>query len=160
MDIDAIENVQRRAAKQIPELKNMTYKEQLVELKLPTLKYRRLRGDMIEMYNIMQEKYDQEACPNIKLREGTARGNNKNIFKTRARTKIRSHQFTNRTVDAWNNLPDSIIGAGTVGTFERRLDRFWRDQEVLFDCDQQLETSYRNPGHIIVPSDSDADLDI
>ena len=68
MDIDALENVQRMATKQIPELEN---------IKLPTLKYRRLRGDMIEMYKIMQGKYDQEACPNIKLREGTTRGNNK-----------------------------------------------------------------------------------
>ena len=76
-DIDAIENVQRRATQQIPELKNMTYKERLAELKLPTLNYRRLIGDMIEMYKIMQGKYDQEACPNIKLREGTPRGNNK-----------------------------------------------------------------------------------
>ena len=90
----------------------------------------------------------------------TTRGNNKKIFKTRARTKIRSHQFTNRTVEAWNKLPDSIIGAGTVGTFQRRLDIFWRDHEVLFDCDQQLETSSRNSGHRNVPSDSDTDLDI
>ena len=45
-----------------------------------------------------------------------------------------------------------------MGTFERRLDRFWRDQEVLFDCDQQLEASSRNPGHRIVPSDSDLDI--
>ena len=88
MDIDAIKNVQRRATKQIAELKNMTYKERLVELKMPTLKHRRLRGDMIDMYKVMQGKYDQKACPNIKLRKGTTRGNNKEIFKTRARTKV------------------------------------------------------------------------
>ncbi|KAJ8040215.1 hypothetical protein HOLleu_14445 [Holothuria leucospilota] len=45
-DIDAIENVQRRATRLIPSLKGLTYTERLKKLKLPILKYRRLRGDI------------------------------------------------------------------------------------------------------------------
>ena len=45
-DIEKIENVQRRATKQVPTLKNMEYNERLKKLKMPTLKYRRMRGDM------------------------------------------------------------------------------------------------------------------
>ena len=48
-----IENVQRRATKLIPNLKNLPYSERLKILKLPTLKYRRLRGDMINVYKIL-----------------------------------------------------------------------------------------------------------
>ena len=47
-DIDTIEKVQKRAKKLIPSLKNMEYTNRLKKLKVPTLQYRRLRGDMIE----------------------------------------------------------------------------------------------------------------
>ena len=46
-----VEGVQRRATKQIPGMKNSTYAERLRKLKLSTLSYRRIRGDMIEIYN-------------------------------------------------------------------------------------------------------------
>ena len=39
-------------------IKNLTYKDRLKRLKLPTLKYRRIRGDMIEAYKILTNKYD------------------------------------------------------------------------------------------------------
>ncbi len=53
-DITSTQNVQRRATKQIPSFKDLSYMERLARLKLPTLKYRRLRGDMIEMYTDWQ----------------------------------------------------------------------------------------------------------
>ena len=48
-NIDMIENVQKRATKQIPGMNNLPYEERLRKLELPTLSYRRLRGDMIEV---------------------------------------------------------------------------------------------------------------
>ena len=51
-NIDAIENVQRRASKRIPWLSHLTYKQRLEAIKLPTLQYRRYRGDMIETYKM------------------------------------------------------------------------------------------------------------
>jgi hypothetical protein len=56
--IEKIENVQRRATKQVPTLKNMEYNERLKKLKMPTLKYRRMRGDMIEVFKIINDIYD------------------------------------------------------------------------------------------------------
>lgn len=55
-DCKALEDVQRRATKQVQQLKGLTYPERLQRLKLPTLVYRRLRGDMIEVYKITQKK--------------------------------------------------------------------------------------------------------
>ena len=46
--IEAVERVQRRATKQLPGMKDLPYPERLKILKLPTLVYRRARGDMIE----------------------------------------------------------------------------------------------------------------
>jgi len=50
-----IEKVQKRATKLIINLKNMSYINRLLHLKLPTLKYRRLRGDMIEVFKITHD---------------------------------------------------------------------------------------------------------
>ena len=64
-DIDSIENVQRRAIKQIPSLKDMEYPDRLKKLKMPTLKYRHLRGDMIETFKIITGIYDNEVTEGI-----------------------------------------------------------------------------------------------
>ena len=59
-DIKRVEKVQRRATKQINSIKEMSYEERLKQLKLPTLVYRRMRGDVIrnsryETISITQE---------------------------------------------------------------------------------------------------------
>ena len=38
--------------------KNMEYNERLKKLKMPALKYRRMRGDMIEVFKIINGIYD------------------------------------------------------------------------------------------------------
>ena len=52
LDIRKLEGVQQRAAKQVKGLRNLPYPDRLRVLDLPTLSYRRLRGDMIEMCKI------------------------------------------------------------------------------------------------------------
>jgi hypothetical protein len=49
-DIDLLEKVQRRATKIPRQLRNLQYEDGLTELKLTTLKERRDRGDLIEIY--------------------------------------------------------------------------------------------------------------
>ena len=61
-DVLAVENVQRRATKLLPSLKSLSYSERLKKLKLPTLVYRRARGDMIETYKLLMS-YNDEICP-------------------------------------------------------------------------------------------------
>ena len=46
MNIEALEKVQKRAIKILPQLKHMNYSDRLKACKLPTLQYRRIRGDM------------------------------------------------------------------------------------------------------------------
>ena len=52
-DIEAVKNVQRRATKLVPRLKDLSYEERLRTLNLPTLAYKRSRGDLIETYKIL-----------------------------------------------------------------------------------------------------------
>ena len=44
------EKVQKKATKITPELRHLPYTERLKVCKLPTLRFRQVRGDMIEMY--------------------------------------------------------------------------------------------------------------
>ncbi|XP_060068338.1 uncharacterized protein LOC132548490 [Ylistrum balloti] len=59
-DIDELESVQRRATKSLPGMQDMSYQDRLQKLNLPTLTYRRLRGDMIELYKITNGIYDKD----------------------------------------------------------------------------------------------------
>jgi len=57
MNIEKIERVQMRATRMVQQLNNSSYEARLRRLNLPTLKYRRLRGDMIQVHNIVSGKY-------------------------------------------------------------------------------------------------------
>jgi len=47
--IKDLEKVQMRATKLVISIKNRTFKDRLKRLKLPTFKYRRIRGNSIEV---------------------------------------------------------------------------------------------------------------
>ena len=52
-----VEKVQMRASKLIQEIKHMSKIDRLKNLNLPTLLYRRLRGDMIMVYKLLSGLY-------------------------------------------------------------------------------------------------------
>jgi len=74
MDIENIERVQIRATRMIQQLKNSSFEARLRRLNRPTLKYRRLRGDVIQVYNIVSGKYTTNPTVDFNL---------SNVFNTR-----------------------------------------------------------------------------
>jgi hypothetical protein len=94
---------------------------------MPTLKYRRLRGDVIETFKIITGIYNNEVTEGIfGLDPNTrTRGHSKKIKKKFCKINLRKFSFTNRIVDLWNTLPQSVIDAKDVRQFEIRLDKYW-----------------------------------
>jgi hypothetical protein len=129
-----LENVQRRFTRSIPGLKNLEYEDRLRQLHLPSLAYRRLRGDMIELYKIATGKYDSEVTEGLLKYSihGSTRGHQYKLYKTRPRLDLRKYSFFQRTVAPWNSLPKEVVDAKTVQTFEARLDSFWRNHPVMY----------------------------
>ena len=121
-DIKLIENVQRRATRMVPGMKEKNYEERLRELKLPTLAYRRRRGDMIEMYKIMNEKYDSEIVAGLlDINTNQTRGHSLKLSIKHARLNIRKNSFFYRSSVWWNSLPEEVMTAPSVPAFEARL---------------------------------------
>ena len=71
-------------------LKKYSYKDRLIQLNLPTLKYRRSRWDMIEVFKRVKQKYVTAIVPEISVNSSSvARGNNHHY-------DLRKYSFTPR----------------------------------------------------------------
>ncbi len=149
-DRKLIERVQRRATKQVPELSNLSYEERLKRLELPTLSYRRARGDMIEVYKYLHGSY--QASPDLLPLDnnGKTRGHSLKLGKRYCRTSMRQSFFSYRVVDTWNALPADVVEAPNINCFKNRLDKVWSNYTYL---DVQLPLS---PSNVNVFSDEDS----
>ena len=134
-DIDALEKVQKRATKMLPKMQEKPYEQRLRRLKLPTLRFRRMRGDMIETFKILSGIYDDKVTSGIfeLIENSVTRGNSRKIKKQRCARDIRKYSFANRVIDIWNSLPESIIGSTSVHQFENRLDKHWERHPMRYD---------------------------
>ena len=127
MDMRSIESVQRRATKLIPELRDKSYEERLQHLSLPSLVYRRRRGDMIVMYKIVKGLVRVDLKELFNPMEFTkTRGHQFRVHKGKAIKVQRSTSFSQRVINDWNSLPTSVIEAPTLNTFKNRLDEHWK----------------------------------
>ena len=132
-DIDRLEKVQRRATKQVPGLRNLSYPERLERLQLPSLEFRRMRGDQIKVYKITSGIYNvnQEDFFHAPHSNQT-RGHDKKIAKPAIRTTTKKNSFSFRTIETWNNLPQSVIEAPTLNSFKNRIDKHWINHPLKF----------------------------
>ena len=127
-----IENVQIRATKLIDGMSDIEYEERLKILKLPTLRYRRERGDMIEIYKHLNT-YDKVALsPSFQPRDRITRGNNQKLTERKAKDGthgLQSNSFYYRTTRTWNELPPNVVNAGSINIFKNRLDAHWLNKQ-------------------------------
>ena len=105
----------------LPKLRNISYEMRLKECGLTTLETRRLRGDQIEVFKILNgyENIDR----NIERR---TRGHGITLAKKQCRLDIRQISFSQRTVNEWNRLPADCVGASSVNIFKNKIDIYLR----------------------------------
>ena len=46
--------------------------------------------------------------------------------------------FANRIVNIWNSLPSYVVSAETVNCFKTRLDRFWLNQDIIYNFRSEI----------------------
>jgi len=98
-DIEALEKVQKRATKILSSLRHISYSDRLKVCKLTTLRYRQVRGDMIEVYKIVSGKYDSAITPTlIILDTHQTRGNDLRLQKSCLKYDMRTGRLI--SVDA------------------------------------------------------------
>ena len=137
-DIKRLEDVQRRATKQVPGLKSLTYPERLRRLKLPTLVFRRKRGDLIEVFKIVHGLYDVNSEHFFTMMEDSnTRGHPLKIKKLRSSSRKRLTSFSRRVVNDWNALPEAVVTAPSLNCFKNRLDQHWQHHPLLYDWEAE-----------------------
>ena len=92
-DIDMIEQVQQRATKLIPAIRNLSYENRLRKLELTTLKDRRLRGDLIQMFKIMNKMEKCDRYNRFKIILNQVRGHCFKYFKEITRQSYKENYF-------------------------------------------------------------------
>jgi len=51
---------------------------------------------------------------------------------------LRKYFFTNRIVNVWNRLPDTVVMSETVNQLKNRLDKFWSNQDMIYNYKAEL----------------------
>lgn len=134
--INSVESVQRRATRETDGLKNLTYEGRLRLLQLPTLRFRRQRGDMIELYK-HHHVYDKESlCNAFRTRTTESRGHRYQLERNFAKdgsTGVQKNSFYYRTIKMWNELPNKVVHAESLNEFKNYLDSHWKDDPIRYN---------------------------
>ena len=144
-----IEKVQERALNVPFEFRGMSYEEKLAKLKLTTLETRRTRGDLIQVYKLLNGlEQVRDDLVNLDKRDpecAVTRGNSCKLVRENfssklsndfaAQVSLRHNFFSNRVVPVWNALPNSVVSAPSLNSFKARLDHH-------ITCDGLLQSNF------------------
>ncbi len=135
--INQLEGVQHHATRMLSSISHLPYSDRLKELNLPSLSYRRMRGDAIEMYKYCHNNYNVDKKPfnlvNEMNNQSVTRNHGFKVKKEKTNTSIRSRFFGNRAANMWNALPASIVNAPSLDAFKWCLDEHWKAHRFVED---------------------------
>ena len=160
-DIKTLEKVQERLVRLLSDAEGDSYEEKLRNAGLTTLRDRRERGDMIEVFKEMSRQgpdrwfrmVEEEARPlrsNSEIREGEEVRRINVIEVERANLEVRRNFFTVRAAKVWNQLPEHVKGQNSVNGFKNAYDAWIEKKDINHisqedaveqaeDCETQAE---------------------
>ena len=65
--------------------------------------------------------------------DNITRGHSLKLVNSRCHYDLRKFPFSVRIVNISNNLPASVNSANNVNTFKNRPDKFWTNEELMYD---------------------------
>ena len=137
-DIKKVEKIQRDYTKRIDGMANLEYSERLRKLRLPSLEFRRLRGDLIETFKITHDIYDSTTTKSLLTLSNitNTRCHPYKLTKNSVRTLKYQKFFTNRIITNWNNLPQDIVTSENVNQFKNKIDEHFKN--LMFQTDLEI----------------------
>ena len=106
----------------IPKPRNISYEMHLKECGLTVLETRRLRGENIEVFKMLNgyENIDRNIFFSVKEERRTRR-HGVTLAKKQCRLDIRKFLFSQITINEWNRLSAGFVGASSVIMFKNKI---------------------------------------
>jgi len=83
--------------------------------------------------------YDDKVALTLHFNKtSVTRGNKFKLHNQTFTHNFRKHFFSARIVNIWNSLPNEVVDVQSIDLFKVRLDRFWAQQEVVYDWTTEL----------------------
>ena len=143
-----LESIQRRFTRLANDIGLLPYSDRLVKMKLTTLGERRIRGDLIETFKIVNGivEYGKNIFRLSRSNRNIIRKTNVNYNAKNSAIicKLRSSFLPERVRNYWNNLPNYVKSSVDVPSFKSNLEIFKRD------CSHNSEHNYWEISNLII----------